>query len=60
MVLHDHMESLLYIRNQDVSVLHVNTELSFDGFVHLDRGLNVNVSSFIFPVSHEANGDALI
>jgi hypothetical protein len=42
-----------------VSVFDIDAELAFDGFVDLDGGFDVDVSAFVSPVGHEADGDAL-
>lgn len=60
MMLHNDLESLLNIWNKDVSIFNINTELSFDGFMDLDWGFDINVSSFISPVGHETDWDALL
>ena len=42
-----------------MSVFDIDAELAFDGFVDLDGGFDVDVSAFVSPVGHEADGDAL-
>lgn len=59
MMLHDDLEGGFDIGDEDVSVFDVDAELSFDGFVDLDGGFNVDVSSFVSPVGHEGDGDSL-
>ncbi len=59
-MLHDNVEGLLDVWDQNVSVLDVNAELSFDGLVDLNGGFDVNVSALISPVGHETYGDALL
>jgi hypothetical protein len=58
-VLHDDVEGLFDVGNEYMSVLDIDAELAFDGFVDLDGGFDVDVSAFISPVGHEADGDTL-
>ena len=47
------------IRYQQVSVLHVNTELPLQSLVYVYTCLNINIPSFVSPVSIEGYGHSL-
>lgn len=53
------MECSLNIRNQNMPISHLNSELSFDSLMDMDAGLDVNKSSLITPVSIKWNGYSL-
>lgn len=59
MVLGDHIEGALHISDEDVAVLHLNSELLLECLVHVDRGFDVRKTALIAPVGVEGDGDAL-
>ena len=53
MMLGNNIVGSLNIGDENISILDVDTEFSFDGFMDLDGGLNINISSLIPKVSVE-------
>lgn len=59
MMLGDHIVGTLNVSDQDVPVFNVNSEFMLEGLVHMDRGFDVRIASFVAPVGSERNGNAL-
>jgi hypothetical protein len=59
MVLGDDIEGRFNVSDQNVAVLHLDSELFLKGLVHMDGCLDIGKSSLVPPVSVEGNGNSL-
>lgn len=59
MVLGDNIKGALHVSYEDVAVLHLDSELLLQRFVHVDGGFDVCKAALVAPVSVEGDGDAL-
>ena len=53
MMLSDNIVSCFNISDENISVLDINAEFSFDGFMDLDSSIDINIASLILPVGVE-------
>lgn len=59
MVLCDHVECALDVSDEDVAVLHLDSELLLKRLVDVDGGFDIYKSTLVAPVRVEGYGDSL-
>ena len=59
MMLCDYIEGSFDVRNEDVSVSDIDSELVLQSLMDMDAGRNIEVTSFVSPVSIERNRHSL-
>ncbi len=55
----DYIEGSFNVRNEDVSVSDIDSELMLQSLMHMNAGRNIEVTSFVSPVSIERNRHSL-